>query len=67
VNTITLNGRRGMSAGSSPASPILVNPAEIVAAIPSGQGCFVYMTGGLSLEVVETREEIEALLAMMAE
>jgi hypothetical protein len=67
LNAITLNGRRGMSPSRDPVQPILVNPAQIVAAIPAGQGCVVHMTGGLSLEVSETCEEIEALLAMMAE
>jgi hypothetical protein len=67
VNTITLNGRRGMSPSRDPVQPILVNPAQIVAAIPAGQGCVVHMTGGLSLEVVETREDIEALLLVLLE
>jgi hypothetical protein len=67
VNTITLNGRRGMSPSRDPVQPILVNPAQIVAAIPAGQGCVVHMTGGLSLEVVETLRDIDALLSALSE
>jgi hypothetical protein len=67
LNAITLNGRRGMSPSRDPVQPILVNPAQIVAAIPAGQGCVVHMTGGLSLEVVETLRDIDALLSALSE
>jgi hypothetical protein len=67
VNVITLNGRRGLSPSRDPVQPILVNPAQIVAAIPAGQGCVVHMTGGLSLEVVETLRDIDALLSALSE
>lgn len=61
--TITLNGKRAMGGSPDPSAPILINPLEIVAVFPNKDGCGVYLTGGLTLQVVETREDIAVLLA----
>jgi hypothetical protein len=62
MNTITLNGRRAMGGSPDPSTPILINADAVVAVFPNNDGCGVYLTGGLTLQVSETLLAINALL-----
>lgn len=63
MNIITLNGQRSMGGKPDPSQPILINPTSFIAAFTNDDGCMVYLDGGLKLQVVETQEAIEAMLA----
>lgn len=63
MNIITLNGQRSMGGKPDPSQPILINPTSFIAAFTNDDGCMVYLDGGLKLQVVETQEAIESMLA----